>query len=166
MPARKTWLLRLTQIREELASLDVPVIDRAVFERIFGVRRRRAVQLMHFFAGFQTSQALLVDRLELLRQLEPLEAGTEYVLERGRRERLTESLEKLRRHHQATAVALPVPPDVAGRKVGELPQGICLEAGSLRVNFVRAEDLLAALYELAQTAANDFDSFRRTVEGG
>ena len=165
MPARKTWLLRLTQIREELSALTVPVIDRAVFERIFGVRRRRAVQLMHFFAGFQTSQALLVDRLELLRQLAPLEASAEYVLERCRRERLTEALEKLRRHHQAAAVALPVQPDVLGRKLAELPEGICLEPGRLRVNFTRAEELLATLYELAQAAANDFESFRRTVEG-
>ena len=43
--------------------MEVPVIDRAVFERIFGVRRRRAIQLMHYFGGFQSSQAYLIDRL-------------------------------------------------------------------------------------------------------
>ena len=49
MPARKSWLLRVSEIRRELAEMQVPVVDRAVFERLFGVRRRRAVQLMGFF---------------------------------------------------------------------------------------------------------------------
>ena len=48
MPLKKTWLLRLPAIREELSQLDLPLIDRASFERLFGVRRRRAVQLMHY----------------------------------------------------------------------------------------------------------------------
>src|SRR5581483_891174 len=105
MPVKKTWLLRLPQIREELAGMEVPVIDRGVFERIFGVRRRRALQLMHYFGGLQTGQAFLIDRISLLRQLEPLEASTEFALERSRRQRLTEDLEKLRRSRLGARVA-------------------------------------------------------------
>ena len=51
MPTKKTWLLRLTEIREELTAMQVPVVDRAIFERLFGVRRRRAIQLLHFFGS-------------------------------------------------------------------------------------------------------------------
>ena len=47
MPMKKTWLLRLTEIREQLTAMEVPVVDRAIFERLFGVRRRRAIQLLH-----------------------------------------------------------------------------------------------------------------------
>ena len=36
MPMRKTWLLRLPEIHEELAGMEVPVIDRAVFEGYSG----------------------------------------------------------------------------------------------------------------------------------
>ena len=43
MPTKKTWLLRLPEIREELSAMKVPVVDRAIFERLFGVRRRRAI---------------------------------------------------------------------------------------------------------------------------
>ena len=57
MPMKKTWLLRVTEIREELEGLQAPVIDRAMCERIFGVRRRRALQLMHSFGGWQSGQA-------------------------------------------------------------------------------------------------------------
>ena len=44
------------------------------------VRRRRAIQLMHTFGGYQTGQALLIDRAELMRQLEALEAGAEFAI--------------------------------------------------------------------------------------
>lgn len=164
MPARKTWLLRLTQIREELTALDVPVLDRAIFERIFGVRRRRAIQLMQYFGGWQTGQAFLVDRLELLRQLEPLEASADYALEQRRRERLIEVLEKLRRQQRARRVLLPVEPPARDQDLAALPEGVQLKAGSLSVQFEGAEDLLGKLYQLSRVAADDFDGFRRAVE--
>ncbi len=147
MPARKTWLLRLRQIREELSALDVPVIDRAVFERIFGLRRRRAIQLMHYFGGFQSSQAFLLDRLDLLRQLEPLEASAEFALELRRRQRLVDALDKLRRSQSGVRGSIPVAPDGRDRSMADLPAGVRLEPGSLRVDFARAEDLLGKLFE-------------------
>ena len=165
MPTRKTWLLRLTEIREELQELTVPVLDRAMFERVFRVRRRRAIQLMQYFGGWQTGQAFLVDRLELLRQLEPLEASADYVLERRRRERLTEALENLRRQRSGTRVPLPVRSETRDEDVSTLPDGVQLSPGSLSVQFAGAEDLLGKLFELSQAAANDFDAFRRAAEG-
>ena len=75
MPIKKTWLLRLPEIREELSAMKVPVVDRAIFERLFGVRRRRAIQLLHFFDGYQSGRTFLIDRLALIEQLAPLEAS-------------------------------------------------------------------------------------------
>jgi hypothetical protein len=147
-----------------LAGLGTPVVDRAVIERIFGVRRRRAIQLMHYFGGFRSSQALLVDRLDLLRQLAVVEATAEFVQEQRRHERLTELVERLRQSRQGTQVCLPVPPEVRAHEMADLPEGIRLEAGQLQVDFVRAEDLLGKLFEFSQAAANDFEAFRRAVE--
>src|SRR6266545_3336852 len=104
MPAGKTWLLRLPEIRRELEALDVPVIDRAAFERIFGVRRRRAIQLMQYFDGYQAGRTCLVNRMSLLSEVEKLEASSEYVLERRRRERVTAALEKIRQYRVAATV--------------------------------------------------------------
>ena len=59
MPMKKTWLLRVSEIRQELLGLEVPVVDRLLFERLFHVRRRRALQLMNSLGGFQTGQALV-----------------------------------------------------------------------------------------------------------
>ena len=166
MPVKKTWLLRLPEIREELAGMEVPVIDRAVFEQIFGVRRRRAIQLVHYFGGFQAGQAFLIGRLALLEQLEPLQASAEFVIEHRRRQRLIESLEKVRRFRAAAQVSIPVEAGAGNRTLLDLPAGVRLQPGSLRVDFDQAEDLLAKLFELAQAAANDFERFRETVGTG
>ncbi|MGD0778315.1 MAG: hypothetical protein ABSC05_36500 [Candidatus Solibacter sp.] len=165
MPMRKTWLLRLPEILEELTGLQTPVIDRAVFERIFGVRRRRAVQLMHYFDGYQSGRVLLVERLALIAQLEPLQAGAEFVLEQRRRQRLSDHLDQVRRYRAAARVSIPVKPGVADRRLADLPDGIQLQPGSLRVEFGKAEDLLAKLFELSKAAAHDFEAFRGVAEG-
>ena len=165
MPVRKTWLLRLPEIQQELRSIEVPVLDRAVFERIFGVRRRRAIQLMHYFGGYESGRALLVDRVGVLQQLEPLQAGAEFVLEQRRRQRLTEALEKARRYRAAAGVRIPVRPGAQDRHIDDLPEGIELQPGSLHVEFGKAEDLLAKLFELSKAAANDFEAFRNAAEG-
>ena len=142
-------------------ALAAPVLDRALCERLFGVRRRRALQLMHSFGGWQSGQAYLVDRLALLRQLEPLQNSAALVLEVRRRQRLRETLEETRRHRAAARVILPVAGDASLRTMLDLPPGVHLQPGSLRVEFDEAEDLLAKLFELAQAAAHDFDGFRR-----
>jgi len=162
MPVKKTWLLRLPEIQQELAGLEVPVLDRAVFERIFGVRRRRAIQLMHYFGGYESGRALLVDRVELLRQLEPLQAGAEFVIEHRRRQRLTEALENVRRSRIAAKVLIR--PLLFNGELAQLPAGIGLEPGILRIDFRGAEDLLSKLLAVAQTAAADFEAFRAAVD--
>ena len=165
MPMRKTWLLRLPEILEELAGMEAPVIDRAVFERIFGVRRRRAIQLLHCFGGYQAGRTFLVDRLALIAQLEPLRAGADFALEERRRQRLLETLERVRRHRAGAHIAIPVEPGVEERRLSELPAGIELRPGSLRVEFGKTEELLAKLFELSKAAANDYEAFRGAAEG-
>jgi hypothetical protein len=165
MPAKKSWLLRLTEIREELAALEVPVIDRAMVERIFHVRNRRALQLMEFFGCWRTGQALLVDRLALIEQLAPLEDSVEFAFEKQRRQRLVETLEQARRGRAASRVVLPVAAGARERTMQSLPDGVHLEPGKLEVSFAGAEDLLARLFELAQAAACDFEQFQRLACG-
>ena len=165
MPIRKTWLLRLPDILEELAGMEVPVIDRAVFEKLFGIRRRRAIQLLHYFGGYQAGRTFLVDRLVLIAQLEPLQAGAEFVMEQQRRRRLSEALEEVRRYRTAARVTIPVEPGTQDRLMSGLPAGIELQQGTLRVEFCKAEDLLAKLFELSKVAANDFEAFRSAAEG-
>ena len=161
MPTKKTWLLRLPEIREELSAMKVPVVDRAIFERLFGVRRRRAIELLHYFDGYQSGRTFLIDRLSLIEKLAPLEASAEFAIEQGRRQRLVESLEKLRRSRAGAHVSIPVKSADNGTL---LPDGVELNCGTLRIGFNDVSDLLAKLYAIAQAAAGDFEAFRAAAE--
>ena len=164
MPAKALWLLHIPEIIAMLETFDVPVVDRAVIERLFGLRRRRAIELLRGFGGYQAGRTFLVDRHLLIEQLRRLAAGEEFQRESRRKERLEDAVEQLHRQNAAARVRIPVQPDVFGRKMTELSAGMALEPGHLHIEFAGAEDLLAKLYELSQAASNDFDRFRAAAE--
>jgi hypothetical protein len=140
------------------------VIDRAVIERLFGLRRRRAIELLHRFGGYQAGQTFLVDRSRLIQQLRMIAEGEEFERESRRRERLDQNLDCLRRSRPGVKVKIPIQPEMLGRNVDGLSAGIGLSPGHLQIEFDSVEELLSKLYELSQAAATDFDRFRAAAE--
>src|SRR6202050_5742643 len=90
MPAKAQWLLRVPEILEELAALDIPVLDRAAGERLSRLRRRRAIDLIRSFGGYQAGRTFLVDRPKLVEQLEQIRDSPDFKMEWRREERLAE----------------------------------------------------------------------------
>jgi hypothetical protein len=125
-----------------LETFDVPVVDRAIIERLFGLRRRRAIELLHRFGGYQAGRTFLVDRRLLIEHLRRLADGEEFQRESQRKERLDHAVDRLRRHQAAARVKIPVQSDVFNRKLTDLPPGVALEAGHLHIAFSGTEDLL------------------------
>ena len=164
MPAKPRWLLHIPEIIDQLRALDVPIVDRAMCERLFGLRRRRTIELIQHFGGYRSANSLLVDRLALIEQLETIKASPEVAAERQRKERLEQRLVALSRYRRATQVRIPVTPAAERSRLPELPAGVALETGRLLVEFSRTEDLLQRLYAVAQAAANDFEAFEQTVD--
>ena len=164
MPAKPAWLLKIPEIVSMLESFDVPVVDRAVVERLFGLRRRRAIELLHRLGGYQAGRTFLVDRQRLIEQLKRMAEGDDFQAESRRKERLDERVDQLRRDRAAAQVKIAIQPDVYRRKMADLGPGVTLEAGHLHITFCSTEDLLSKLYELAQAAGNDVDRFRAAAE--
>ena len=54
MPYKPFWLQRLPDILAALSCLSTDFVDRADFQTIFHVRRRRAIELMHTFGSHRT----------------------------------------------------------------------------------------------------------------
>ena len=160
MPAKSRWLLHVPEILETLRAVDAPWIDRDSIERAFGVRRRRAIQLLHGFGGFQVGKTFLVERARVIRQLESVAAGDPFHWERRRRVRLSEALTAAQRYVQAAQVTIAPPAAPPGP---ELPEGVRLEPGRVVVEFRDVHDLLAKFYAVAQTAAGDFAAFQAAV---
>src|SRR5437764_10746269 len=159
VPANPEWMLQLPEICSRLEELEVPVVDRVILERIFGVSRRRATQLMHSFGGYLAGRTFLIDRSHLISTLHAIKNGAEFAREQSRRERLGARMEQVRRARAGSCVRIPVTPEVLSSRVVGLPCGIALQPGRLLIEFATTEDLLVKLVALAQAAANDFNGF-------
>src|ERR1700676_3183787 len=158
MPAKAAWLLQIPEILAHLEVFDLPVLDRAIIEHLFGLRRRRAIELMHLFGGYQAGRTCLIDRRRLIDHLRSLAEGEDF------KGAARSELDQFRWSEAAMRVKIPVQPDVRSRRMADLSAGVALEAGHLHIEFSGTEDLLTKLFELSQAAANDFDRFRAASE--
>ncbi|MGA3039325.1 MAG: hypothetical protein ABSF54_00895 [Bryobacteraceae bacterium] len=165
MPAKAQWLLRVPEILAELSALDVPVLDRAVCERLFRLRRRRAIDLIRRFGGYQAGRTFLVDRPKLVAQLEQIRDSPDFKMEWRRKERLAERLEAIRRLQTGARVAIAVEPETLSRRLPDLPPGVGLSPGELHIQFQSSEELLSKLFALAQAIANDYEAFEKRTSG-
>ena len=77
--------------------MSVPLLDRAAIENLFGVRRHRAIQLISAFGGdYLVEKTFLIDRLQLIANLEVISRGEEFLFEVRRKVRLVADLHRSR----------------------------------------------------------------------
>ena len=165
MAAKPRWWHHIPEIRSVLADVPMPVVDRAAIERLFGLRRRQAIDLMNRFGGYQAGRTFLITRDQLLAQLDAIAAGNEYQHEAARRERVAASIDTIQRTRQSEAVRIRISAEVFGNRLRTLPPDVRLRSGKLEIEFSGLEDLLRKLFELAQAVANDYASFERAAGG-
>jgi hypothetical protein len=149
-----------------LEHLNAPVVDRSVIEDLFGLKRRRAIELMHQFGGYQAGRTFLVDRVWLLARLSAFEGEGAYHVEKRRRERLQGFVKASREHLLATRITIPVRDANARFTLSGLGPGVRLTPGMLCVEFVQPLELLEKLYTLAQAIAHEFEQFEEMVKSG
>ncbi len=142
----------------------VPFLDRVSVEKLFGIRRRRAHALMASFGGYLVGKTFLIDRPQLLAALESVAAGQDFLMEHKRKSRVSEDLDRTRLELCGRRVALPSPSSARDHTMADLPPGIYLQPGELRIEFSGTEDLLGKLFELSQGILNDWRRFQGLVE--
>lgn len=152
-------MLRVPEIIATLSALPTPWVDREVVERAFELRRRRAIQLLHAFEGFQVGRTFLADRQAVLAWLRAVEAGQDYHWESRRRRRLGEKLAAARQQARAARVSIEPPQPAPG-----WPPGVAVETGCMSIEFAGVQDLLSKLYGLARAAADDFEQFQEALK--
>ena len=163
MPAKPVWLLRVPEILEEIEAIPLPFLDRATIEKLFGVRRRRAHQLLAQFGGFQVGRTYLVYRTDVLRVLRATSDGAEFRGETKRKLKVVETVNAARREMAARAVPIEAAEDSRDRLMSGLAPQIHLVPGELRIRFDTAEELLRSLFELSQAMVNDYQAFEKRV---
>jgi hypothetical protein len=160
MPRNAEWTEQLPAALDELRKFPAPVVDRAVLERVLRIGRRTAIRLMNRFGGFQSGKTFLIDRLQLIAQLEQLDRGDDVTAERERRTRLADELEKTRRLAPGRKVRIDTAADVRERVLADLPAGIHLRRASDRI--LRRRGFIAAP---VRTVAGDGERFWEVSEG-
>ena len=165
MPAKALWLLQIPEIVSLLETFDVPVVDRAIIERLFGLRRRRAIELLHRFGGYQAGRTFLIDRRLLIEHLRRLADGEEFQRESQRKERLDHTVDQLRRHQTAARVKISVAARRIQPETGRPAAGGGPGSGPPAHRVFRyGRPAVQTLTNLSQAASNDFDRFRAAAE--
>ena len=96
MPAPPQWLLAVPDAIRQLEKLDRDLLTRRDVEKLFGVSRARAAQLMRTFGAEIVGAARVLRRSELLRQLRKYRQRAAFRGEEQRRARLVTELRTAR----------------------------------------------------------------------
>ena len=159
MPAKPRWLLAVPDAIRQLETLDRDLLTRRDVERLFGVSRARAAQLMRTFGAARVGASRVLRRTALLRQYRQRAAF------RGEEERRTRLVAALRQA-RLTGIRVAVPREAREARLSGLPDGVTVEAGRIEVRFSGAQDAVGRLFALAQALTHDYEQFEALVETG
>jgi hypothetical protein len=161
MPFAPLWLSRIPDAVGQLEKLDRETLTRRDLERLFGVSRALAAQLMHQFGATHVGFQLVLDRADLIRTLKALRRGRSAQAAVVRRTAVITHLRQAR----LDAVRIPVTREVLQTQVAGLPAGVALGPGRIEVQFTSVPEALQQLFTLAQAITNDYDRFAAIVGG-
>ena len=165
MPATPRWLLAIPDAIRQLEQLDRDLLIRRDLERLFGVSKVRATQLMTTFGAGRTGHLLTLPRATLLRQLRRHRTRAAFRGEATRRARVVTAIRQARLIGMRVAVPSEAREAREARLAG-LPDGVSVEPGRIEVRFRGAKDAVGRLFALAQALTNDYERFEALVEGG
>ncbi len=165
MPAKPRWLLAIPDAIRQLEARDENLLTRRDIERLFGVSKVRAVQLMTAFGAHRTGHLLTLPRAELLRQLRRHRKRAAFRHEETRREKVVTEIRKARLTGIRVAVPVEALEALEARLAG-LPEGVSVEPGRIEVSFGGAQEAVGRLYALAQALVSDYERFEALVGGG
>jgi hypothetical protein len=164
MPDKPVWCGHLDEVVAELRALPYPWVDRATLEQLLGVRRRRAQQILQPCVRQQVGTNGVADREEVIAHLKRLASGESVYYERRRRQKFARSLSALQKAWvEQPKILVEAPVDIVNQELADLPPGVTLQPGEIRVQFSTAVEALEKLLALAMAAGNDLDGFERRI---
>jgi hypothetical protein len=165
MPEKPTWYGRLDEIIAALNSLPYPWVDSQTVEKLLGVGRRRAQQVLRPCVAQQVGLNGIAGRDDLIAHLRRLAAGDAAYYEKQRQLKLARVLTELHKAWTAQPrVPVAAPQSVVNRDFADLPPGVALNPGRIAVTFETPEEALQKLLALAMAIGNDFERFRTAVQ--
>jgi hypothetical protein len=163
MPDHPLWLERVPAVLDLLARPDAPaLLGRGTIEALLGVRRRRAILILHACEASQRGRNLVATRKAFLAFLERQRHEETLTRERDRQQQVAEALGQARKELAGPRISLPRPQTAL--TLAGLPPGIHLTRGNLSVEFTTAPDLIEKLFTVAQVFAHDYESLEAALQ--
>lgn len=159
VPLQPSWFPRIPALLESLQAETAPgEFTRRDVEQLFGVRRRRAILLLHRFEAFRRGPDLVARRDSVIAYLQR-QWSTDAAEQAALQDRqVSDALAEARRALVLPSIPLPPPKRLSAITFAGLPPGIELTREELSVTFSSAQDLVEKLFTLAQAFANDYES--------
>jgi len=135
-------------------------------QQLFGVKRRRAFELLHLFGARPGVAGLFIDRDVLERDLLDLALYYETESAAVRRQLFDERMEWLRKARGQRFADYPISVNKAtwGARADSLPASIRFEPGRIVIEHTGFDDGLGKLFLLSQALLNDADTLRERFE--
>lgn len=166
MPGKPIWYDRINEIHDALERSKAPVLDRAAIERLFGLKRRQAINLMARFKGFLSGRHWLVHRQNVLDELVRIAHEPGYGRQIRARRKLSSYVEEVKARRVEFARPIAAPTENLVVKGEKLPAGVyCPRPGQMVLEYASVDALLAEINALAMAAVNDFAGFSEAVLG-
>ena len=162
MPPKPRWLLAIPDAIRQLEGLDRDLLTRRDLERLFGVSRARAAQLMRTFGAELAGYSRVLRRTDLLRQLRRQRRRAAFRIEEQRRSRVVAELRTAR----VSGIRVVVPVEAVEARLAGLPEGVTVGADRIEVRFGSAKGAVGKLFALAQALGNDYERFEALVGKG
>jgi len=165
MPDHPLWLERVPAVLEFLAGPAAPaLLDRGTIEVLLGVRRRRAILILHQCQASPRGRDLLASREAFVTFLQSQDQEAALKKERARQQQVAAALAQARHELTLPRISLPRPAEPTHRTLAGLPPGIQLTPRNLSVDFTSAQDLIEKLFTVAQAFAQDYESLEAALQ--
>ena len=153
------WSRDVHPIRERAARSRIETWSRQDIERLFGISRASAQNLMKAIGEVQAvGGSHFVDRASLLAFLDQMVAADSVD------EALRSKHESAEPVPRPSTLRLSLPDDLRRVTLKDLPVSVILSPGELRVTGANAEQVIEGLLMLAQVMQNDLDSVRTKLD--
>jgi hypothetical protein len=163
MPDHPLWLERVPAVLDFLADPEAPaLLDRRTIEELLGVRRRRAIVILHQCKAARRRGELQAPRESVVAFLKSQDHEATLSRERARQQQVAEALGQARRELALPRISLPRPQTTL--TLAGLPPGIHLTHGNLSVDFTTAQDLVNKLFSVAQAFAHDYEGLEAALQ--
>ena len=159
MPRPIPWSRDLHLLHEKVVHSRTETWSRQDIERLFGIRRVSAQNLLKAIGNVQTvGAAHFVDRSSLLSFLDAMIAADS--VESALQQRLAAAEPPPR----PKALRVSLPEDLRRAMLPDLPANVSLSPGRIEITANSAIGMVESLYALAMVMQNDLDRWQKAIE--